>query len=86
MGQTAKEGTLTMRKAGKEQLEFLIIKMTDVLVSSYQTGGAAGSNLNLTDAVTLSFSSISGEYRTQRDDGSLGSPVLFQIDSTCPDK
>ena len=86
LGQAAKEGTLTMRKAGKEQQEFLIIKMNDVLVSSYQTGGAAGSDLNLTDSVTLSFSSISGQYNTQKPDGSLGSPVFFQIDSTCPDK
>jgi len=86
LGTAAKEGTLTMRKAGKEQQEFLIIKMQDVLVSSYQTGGSAGSEANLTDAVTLSFSSISGQYNTQKADGSLGSPVLFQIDSTCPDK
>ena len=75
-----------MRKAGKEQQEFLIIKMTDVLVSSYQTGGVSGSETNLVDAVTLSFSSISGEYKQQRADGSLGSSVFFQIDSTCPDK
>mgnify|MGYP003575495940 CR=1 FL=1 len=86
LGQTAKDGTLTMRKAGKEQQEFLIIKMTDVLVSSYQTGGVSGSETNLVDAVTLSFSSISGEYKQQRADGSLGSSVFFQIDSTCPDK
>ena len=85
LGQAAKEGTLTMRKAGKEQQEFLIIKMQDVLVSSYQTGGGAGDS-ELTDAVTLSFSSISGQYNTQKPDGSLGSPVFFQIDSTCPDK
>ena len=86
LGQVAKEGTLTMRKAGKDQQEFLIIKMSDVLVTSYQTGGNAGSETNLVDAVTLNFSSISGEYKTQRDDGSLSSPVFFQIDSTCPQK
>lgn len=84
LGQTAKEGTLTMRKAGKEQQEFLVIKMTDVLVTSYQTGGSSGNESNLVDNVTLHFSSIEGEYRKQQPDGSLGSPVTFQIDSTCP--
>jgi type VI secretion system secreted protein Hcp len=85
MGQPIKEGTLTMRKAGKEQQEFLVIKMTDILVSSYQTGGSAGDNSDmLVDALVLSFSSIEGEYRSQRPDGSLSSPVVFQINSTCP--
>ena len=83
MGETIKEGTLTMRKAGKDQQEYLVIKMTDILVSSYQTGGADG-DAPLVDAVVLSFGSIEGEYRPQRADGTLGTPVVFQITSTCP--
>jgi type VI secretion system secreted protein Hcp len=83
MGETIKEGTLTMRKAGKDQQEYLIIKMTDILVSSYQTGGSEG-DAPLVDSVVLSFSTIEGEYRPQKADGSLGSPVVFQINSTCP--
>ena len=85
MGQPIKEGTLTMRKAGKDQQEYLVIKMTDILVSSYQTGGSAGGdNDALIDSVVLSFSTIEGEYRPQRADGTLGTPVVFQISSTCP--
>jgi type VI secretion system secreted protein Hcp len=84
LGEVAKEGTLTMRKAGKDQQEFLVIKMTDVLVTSYQTGGSAGSESNLIDNVVLHFGSISGEYRQQLPDGRLGNSVFFQIDSTCP--
>jgi type VI secretion system secreted protein Hcp len=83
MGQSIKEGTLTMRKAGKDQQEFLVIKMTDILVSSYQTGGSEGASM-LVDSVVLSFSSIEGEYRSQRPDGSLGDPVVFEINTTCP--
>ena len=41
-GEHIKLGTLTVRKAGKDQQEFLTIKMTDVLVSSYQTSGSEG--------------------------------------------
>jgi type VI secretion system secreted protein Hcp len=83
MGQTIKEGTLTMRKAGKDQQEYLVIKMTDILVSSYQTGGSDGDS-PLVDAVVLSFGSIEGEYRPQKADGTLGTPVVFEISSTCP--
>ena len=85
MGQSAKEATLTVRKSGiKEQQEYLVIKMTDVMVTSYQTGGSSGDNQPLVDTVVLNFSSIEGEYRPQKADGSLGTPVVFQINSTCP--
>lgn len=85
IGQTAKEATLTVRKSGKEQQEYLVIKMTDVLVTSYQTGGSAGNDQPLIDHVVLNFSSIEGEYRPQKEDGTLGTPVVFQINSTCPE-
>ena len=39
-GQHLKEAILTARKAGKGQLEFLVFKFRDLLVSSYQTGAA----------------------------------------------
>lgn len=87
IGQPAKQATLTVRKAGGEQHEYLIIKMSDVLVTSYQTGGSSSdSQALLVDQVTLNFSSIQGEYRPQSPDGKLGTPVVFDINSTCPDK
>jgi type VI secretion system secreted protein Hcp len=85
MGQPAKEATLTVRKSGGQQQDYLVIKMTDVLVSSYQTGGASNSEAPLVDQLVLSFSSIEGEYRPQKADGSMGTPVVFQIASSCPE-
>ena len=41
-GQHIKTATLSARKAGKGQQEFLTFKFTDVLVSSYQTSGSRG--------------------------------------------
>src|SRR5690606_38761506 len=35
-----KEAVLVCRKAGGEQQEYLELKLSDVLVSSYQTGGS----------------------------------------------
>ena len=84
MGETAKEGTLTVRKSGEKQAEYLTLKMTDVMVTSYQTGGVSGNESQLMDQVVLTFSSISGEYRPQQADGQLGEAVVFNIASTCP--
>ena len=83
MGEVAKQATLTMRKAGKDQQEFLVFKMTDVMVTSYSTGGDAGSEAELVDKVVLHFSSIEGEYRPQKADGTLGQVVPFQMANTC---
>ena len=86
-GQVAKTATLAVRKAGGEQQEYLIIKMSDVLVSSYRTGGSASdSQAQLVDAVTLNFSSISGEYRPQDIKGALGEVVKFDITTDCAQK
>ena len=36
------EAVITVRKAGKKPLAYIIIKMTDVLVTSISTGGSGG--------------------------------------------
>src|SRR5215211_5780834 len=37
-GQHLKDATITMRKAGKVQQDYLIVKLTDVLVTNVQLG------------------------------------------------
>ena len=71
-GEHIADGLLTCRKAGKEQQEFLTIKFTDLLVSSYQTGGAGQSSVVPTDQISLNFTKIELEYKEQKPDGSLG--------------
>jgi len=73
-GQHIKEALLTCRKAGKEQQEYLKIKFTDLLVSSYQTGGSNGDVVPV-DQIALNFAKIEYEYYPQKDDGTLGSKV-----------
>src|SRR5919206_1830713 len=41
-GKHLKEAKLTCRKAGGTQQNFLVVTMSDVLISSYQTGGGNG--------------------------------------------
>ena len=70
-GQHLKQATFVARKAGKDQQEFLLYKFTDILISSYQTGGAGGDTLPF-DQVSLNFAKIEMEFRPQKPDGSLG--------------
>jgi type VI secretion system secreted protein Hcp len=74
-----KEATLTNRKAGKEQQEYLVIKLYDVLVSSVQQSDSAGGDLPV-DNVTLNFAKIEMEYKEQKKDGTLGAGVKFNWD------
>jgi type VI secretion system secreted protein Hcp len=78
-GQHIPEGVLVSRKAGAEQQEFLTIKMSDLLVSSYQTGGSEGEIVPM-DTVSLNFSKIEFEYKEQKADGSLGGTVKAGYD------
>jgi type VI secretion system secreted protein Hcp len=73
-GQHFKEAKLVGRKAGKGQQEFLTWTFSDVLVSSYQTGGSEAGDLP-TDQASLNFSKVKVEYRAQKADGSLEAPV-----------
>jgi type VI secretion system secreted protein Hcp len=73
-GEHIKKVDLTCRKAGGEQQEYMKISMADVLISSYQTGGSAGDVIPM-DQVSLNFSKIEFEYKSQKADGTLDSPV-----------
>ena len=72
-GQHFKQAVLTARKAGKAQLEFLVFKFKDVLVSSYHTSGHT--DAEPIDQVSFDFGQIQVEYRPQKPDGSLAAAV-----------
>ena len=79
-GQHVKEATLTCRRAGKDQQEYLKIKLSDFIVSSYQTGGSRGDGIIPVDQVSLNFSKIEFEYKEQKPDGTLGGAVKAGYD------
>jgi type VI secretion system secreted protein Hcp len=78
-GQHLKEATITARKAGKGQQEFLIIKMNDVLITSValSSSGDAGSTA---ESVALQFAKVDFEYKPQKADGSLDAGIHFKYD------
>jgi len=77
-GQHLKEATITHRKAGKGQQEYLIIKMNDVIITSVANGDS--SEGPVTETVSLTFAKVDLEYRPQKPDGSLDAGVHFKYD------
>ena len=84
-GQHIKEATITHRKAGGTQHEFLKITLSDILVSSYSNGSrpldsgeagfstlAEGDSDLPTDQITINFAKIQMVYTPQNADGSPG--------------
>ena len=77
-GQHLKEATITHRKAGKGQQEFLIIKMNDVLITAVTDADSQeGGNL---ETVSLAFAKVDLEYRPRKADGSLDAGIHFKYD------
>lgn len=70
--------TLTVRKAGGDnQVEYLIINLEEVLISSLSTGGS-GSDDRLIENVTLNFAKVTVDYQPQKADGTKeGGPIKY---------
>ena len=78
-GEHIKEATITARKAGKGQQEFLIIKMNDIIITSVAVSGS-GNGGDTSENVALRFAKVALEYKPQKPDGSLDAGVLFNYD------
>lgn len=83
LGQICAQGThiakavLTLRKAGKDALEYYIVTLTDVVVASISQNGTAGPIAvpTPTETVTFTFGTIHWKYTPQLPDGMGDSPV-----------
>ncbi len=78
-GQHIKTATLSARKAGKGQQEYLTFKFRDVLISSFQTTGSEETPVP-SDSVSFNFAKVEVEYKPEKSDGSLGAAVDFRYD------
>ena len=69
------DATLIVRKAGDKPLEYLTVKIQDVLISSVSTGGSGGED-RLTENITLNFAKVKVSYQPQDKTGAkAGGPV-----------
>jgi type VI secretion system secreted protein Hcp len=78
-GEHIKEGTITVRKAGKGQQEFLIIKMNDIIITGVNPHGG-GDGPATAEHVALQFAKVDLEYRPRKADGSLEAGLHFKYD------
>jgi len=78
-GEHIKEATITVRKAGKGQQEFLIIKMSDVLITSVNPSGS-GDGAATAESVAMQMAKVDLEYKPQKQDGSLDAGIHFKYD------
>jgi type VI secretion system secreted protein Hcp len=76
-GTHVKDAMFVVRKAGGTQLEYLKIKLVDILVSSVRPGGSSqGSEDIPMEEVSLNFTQIQIDYQPQGPDGkALGGPI-----------
>ena len=65
------KAVLTVRKAGEQPLEYLLITMEDLIVTSVSTGGSGGED-RLTENVTLNFAKVKVAYKEQTPTGGVG--------------
>jgi type VI secretion system secreted protein Hcp len=77
-GTHLKEATITHRKAGKGQQEFLIIKMNDIIITGVTHGGAVGQTGS--ETMSLAFAKVDFEYRPLKADGTLDAGIHFKYD------
>ena len=78
-GEHIKEATITVRKAGKGQQEFLIIKMSDVIITGVHPSGTPNDG-GMVENVSIAGAKVDVEYKPQKPDGSLDAGVKFKYD------
>lgn len=68
------DATLVVRKAGGNPVEYIKLKLQEVLISSVSTGGSGGED-RLTENVVLNFGKFSMDYTPQDDKGAAGTAI-----------
>jgi type VI secretion system secreted protein Hcp len=77
-GSHLKEATITHRKAGRAQQEFLIVKMNDVMITSVIHSGT--NDQPASESVSLAFAKVDLQYKAEKHDGSLDAGIHFKYD------
>ena len=76
-GEHFADATLTSRKAGKGQQDYLIIKLKEVFITSVQPSGSSEHPM---ESISLQAAKVDLEYKPQKPDGSLDAGLHFIYD------
>jgi type VI secretion system secreted protein Hcp len=77
-GKHIAEAVITHRKAGPTQPDYLIVKLSDVTITSVSQTGTE--DHPYAESVTLKYAKVDLHYRAQRPDGSLDPGQHFKFD------
>jgi type VI secretion system secreted protein Hcp len=78
-GEHFSDATITVRKDGGSPQEYLVITMSDVMVTSVSSSVSAEAD-DTTEAVVLTFRKVDLEYRPRKADGTLDAGIHFTHD------
>ncbi len=78
-GEHIPEATIAVRKAGKGQQDFLVVKLSDVLITSVAMSVAVD-DPTTAESVSLQAAKVDLEYKAQKADGSLEPGLHFKYD------
>ena len=79
-GKHIKQADLVCRKQGGDQAEYYKVKLSDCLISSYQSGGSGGDGLIPMDQFSINFAAIEYHYGPQDKTGKVGNWVRTGYD------
>jgi type VI secretion system secreted protein Hcp len=79
-GKHLPEATITHRKAGKGQQEYLIIKMNDVVITGVINSDSTAEPNPSSETVSLAFAKVDFEYKPLKADGTLDAGIQFKFD------
>ena len=72
-GKHIPKAVITFRKQGEHQREYVVVTLTDLLISSY-SGGNSG------EQVSIHFSKFKFDYKEQDSKGILGGAKSFELE------
>ena len=75
-GALLRKAVLTVRKSGDYPIDYMVITLSPVLVTSVSAGGDGGMD-RLTEVVTLNFNKVKFSYTPQKEDGSPDATIDF---------
>lgn len=75
--------TLTVRKSGANPVEFLMITMNDVIITSV-TPSVGKELVELSETMTLAYASATISYSPTKPDGTLGPAITATVPASCP--
>ena len=79
LGTPIPQAVLTVRKAGGAALDYLVITLTDAIVTNVATGGKSDDE-RIREEISLSYSTISIQYKVQNSDGTAGAVTQKKYD------